>query len=1085
LVNVQPPTHEERKVVTVLFADLVGFTSRAEQMDPEDVRALLSPYYARLRAELERFGGTVEKFIGDAVMALFGAPIAHEDDPERAVLAALAIRDWVREEKRIQVRLAVSTGEALIMLGARPAEGEGMAAGDVLNTAARLQAAAPVNGILVGERTFRATRGVIEYREAKPVNARGKKELVAVWEALQAHARLGAEVPHQARTALVGRERELDVLRDTLARVRAERTPQLVTLVGVPGIGKSRLLFELSRIADAEPELISWRQGRSLPYGDGISFWALAEMVKAQAGILESDTSAEAEAKLAEMTADMVSSTPDADWVHRHLGALVGLGGGGISVGGDRRSEVFAAWRHFFEALAELRPLVLVFEDLHWADDGLLAFIDYLVEWAGDVPLLVVASARPELLARRPGWGGGKPNAVTLSLAPLSDDDTARLLGSLLGRPVLEAGQQAMLLARAGGNPLYAEQYVQMLAEHGAGRELPLPESIQGIVGARLDLLAPLEKRLLQDAAVIGKIFWPGAVAALGDGPGRGGLEEYLHGLERKQFIRRERHSSVAGETQYAFAHVLLRDVAYGQIPRAARADKHVQAADWIESLGRPEDQAEMLAHHYLSALDLARAANRDAADLAPRARPALQCAGDHAFALNAFAAAAGFYRAALALWPEDAQKQRADLLYPLALALGGSGEDADGEALELAGSALLAAGDRARAAEADARLGELWWLKGNQDRCFEHLGRAQALVRGEPASAGKAYVLSELARYRMLAGEFDVQPALEALELAEALGLDEVRAHVLITIGTGRALSGDSQSTADIKRGLEIALAGNILFAAIRGYSNLAHTAESVDGDLREGLRLALEAEKVAQRFGTKAGLRWTRGTIIGFWFELGAWDQCARAADEFLAESAAVGPHYYDAYVRGSRSWLRLARGDVEAALEDQKELLISARQAKDPQILHPALAVSAYVLAAAGRADEGQRMLDELFDAGTAVLSNLFVSFTDCILAAEILGRRDEARRWLGARRSSPWFAAARALVDQEFARAAESLDPMGAARSAALARLRAAQELVKTGRQADVDNQLRYALDFFRSVGATRFIREGEALLAASA
>ncbi|HEY1345316.1 MAG TPA: adenylate/guanylate cyclase domain-containing protein, partial [Streptosporangiaceae bacterium] len=240
LVKARPPTYEERKVVTVLFADLVGFTSRAEQMDPEDVRALLSPYYARLRAELERFGGTVEKFIGDAVMALFGAPVGHEDDPERAVRAALAIRDWVREEKRIEVRLAVNTGEALITLGARPDEGEGMAAGDVLNTAARLQAAAPVNGILVGERTYRATRRVIEYREAGPVDAKGKKELVAVWEPLRARAGPEAEGPLEARTALVGRERELDVLRDTLTRVRAERTPQLVTLVGVPGIGKSR-----------------------------------------------------------------------------------------------------------------------------------------------------------------------------------------------------------------------------------------------------------------------------------------------------------------------------------------------------------------------------------------------------------------------------------------------------------------------------------------------------------------------------------------------------------------------------------------------------------------------------------------------------------------------------------------------------------------------------------------------------------------------------------------------------------------------------------------------------------------------------
>ena len=294
LVAAEPLAREERKVVTVLFADLVGFTSRAEQMDPEDVRALLSPYYARLRSELERFGGTVEKFIGDAVMALFGAPAAHEDDPERAVRAALAIRDWAREEEQIQVRLAVHTGEALVVLGARPGQGEGMAAGDVVNTAARLQAAAPVNAVLVGERTFRQTRAVIEYRHAAPVTAKGKRDPVPVWEAVAARARLGVDVPHQARTALVGRVRELGVLRDALARVRAEHTPQLVTLVGVPGIGKSRLVFELGQVAEADPELISWRQGRSLPYGEGVSFWALAEMVKAQAGILDGDAPVEA-----------------------------------------------------------------------------------------------------------------------------------------------------------------------------------------------------------------------------------------------------------------------------------------------------------------------------------------------------------------------------------------------------------------------------------------------------------------------------------------------------------------------------------------------------------------------------------------------------------------------------------------------------------------------------------------------------------------------------------------------------------------------------------------------------------------------
>ena len=425
-------------------------------------------------------------------------------------------------------------------------------------------------------------------------------------------------------------------------------------------------------------------------------------------------------------------------------------------------------------------------------------------------------------------------------------------------------------------------------------QELPVPESVQAIIGARLDLLAQADKRLLQDAAVVGKVFWSGAVAALGGTADRRELDECLHRLERKQFVRRARRSSVAGETEYAFAHVLVRDVAYGQIPRAVRAGRHLHAAGWIESLGRPEDKAEMLAHHYLSALDLAHAANQDAADLALRARPALEGAGDRALALNAFAAAAGFYRAALGLWPQDATGQRARLLFQLALALGGAGEDGDGAALEQARSALIAAGDRARSAEAEARLGELWWLKGDRDRAFEHLRRAQELVGAEPASAAKAYVLSELARSQMLADEFDAQIAQQALDLAEQLGLAEVRAHVLITAGTGRALAGDPQGKTDIQRGLEIALDRQF---PCRGRSRLRPICQHGPSYVgrRPSLRLSawpMEAEKVAQRFGTKATVRWTRGVLICSWFELGNWDKCAPAADEFLAESAAAWP-------------------------------------------------------------------------------------------------------------------------------------------------------------------------------------------------
>ncbi len=395
----------ERKVVTVLFADLVGFTARAESLDPEDVDAFLRPYHERLRTELERWGGTVEKFIGDAVVAAFGAPIAREDDPERAVRAALAIRDWAAEQEDVEVRVAVNTGEALVSLDVRPESGEGFLSGDVVNTASRLQGAAPVNGILVGEQTHRATREVIDYRDAQPVVAKGKSEPVPVWEAVEARSRFGVDVRQHGGASLVGRARELSTLVEALERVKAERTPQLVTLVGVPGIGKSRLVWELFGTIERGDELVYWRQGRSLPYGEGVSFWALAEMVKAQAGVLDSDSPEAAGEKLHRTVVDLVGEA-DAEWVASHLRPLIGIGASSDLAGG--RDEAFAAWRRLFEALAERRPLVLVFEDLHFADDGLLDFVDELIEWTTDVPLLVLCTARPELLDRRPAWGGGK-----------------------------------------------------------------------------------------------------------------------------------------------------------------------------------------------------------------------------------------------------------------------------------------------------------------------------------------------------------------------------------------------------------------------------------------------------------------------------------------------------------------------------------------------------------------------------------------------------------------------------------------------------------------------------------------------------
>jgi len=759
------PAREERKVVTVLFADLVGFTARAEQLDPEDVRALLGPYHSYLRGELERFGGTVEKFIGDAVMALFGAPTAHEDDPERAVRAALAIRDWANEQDELQVRIAVNTGEALVALGARASEGEGMAAGDVVNTAARLQSAAPVNGILVGETTYRATSQAIEYRKAEAVEAKGKSEPIRVWEAVDARSSVGVDLV-RAHSPLVGRERELDALRDALERSRSQRQLQLVTLVGVPGIGKSRLVHELFKAVEAEPDFTIWRQGRSLPYGEGVSFWALAEIVKGQAGILESDSEEEAAGKLTAAVEKVAPDPSEVDWMASRLRSLVGLQT--EEQASASQSESFSVWRNFLEALADEHPLVLVFEDLHWADDGLLDFVDQLVEWARSASILVLCTARPELLERRPGWGGGKANAATISLPPLQDEETARLLAFLLERPVLAAETQAELLARAAGNPLYAEQYARMLEERGSVEGSDLPETVQGIIAARLDHLSEAEKTLLQNAAVVGKVFWLGSVSAPAE---RGEAEEALLRLERKELVQRARRSSVEGEAEYAFRHLLVRDVAYGQIPRAARSAKHRAAAEWVEGLGRPEDHAEMLASHYTRALEYSRAAGREDGELVGRARQALRDAGERAASLLAWPAAAGFYEAALELWPVDDPE-----LPHLRVQSGHARFYADGGGLDLLKTGvdeLTASGEPEAAARAAVIAARIHWMVGDVEHHNEYLERALGLVRDREDSAARVAALTLSVGKHGFDGRYEVviEGANDVLPDAERLG--------------------------------------------------------------------------------------------------------------------------------------------------------------------------------------------------------------------------------------------------------------------------------------------------------------------------
>jgi class 3 adenylate cyclase/tetratricopeptide (TPR) repeat protein len=1068
---------EERKVVSVLFADLVGFTSRAERLDPEDVRATLSPYYAQLRGELERHGGTVEKFIGDAVMAVFGAPVAHEDDPERAVRAGLAIRDAIVEDGRLQVRVAVTTGEALVTLGASPAEGEGMVAGDVVNTAARLQSAAPVNGILVDETTQRATRRTIDYREAEAVSAKGKAQPVPAWEAAEARSRFGVDVV-QSGAPLVGRERELDLLAGALTRARAERAPQLVTLVGVPGIGKSRLVYELQRVVDAEQEIVYWRQGRSLPYGDGVTYWALAEMAKAQAGVLESDSPEEAERKLAETVEALGLGVR----VLESLRSLVGAAG---DEGRGDRSEHFAAWRQFFESLADERPTVLVFEDLHWADDDLLDFVDHLVDWGSGVPLLVVCTTRPELLERRPGWGGGKSNALTLSVSPLSDDDTARLLAALLERAVLPAEVQASLLARAGGNPLYAEQFARLLDEVGAA-ELTLPENVQGIIAARLDGLPLPEKQLLQDAAVFGKVFWLGAVCTVA-GRERADAETALHALARKEFVRRERRPSVAGEEEYAFRHVLVRDVAYGQIPRAGRARRHEAAAGWIEALGRPDDHGEMLAHHYLQALRLAREAGAEPdQELTERARRAARDAGDRALALGAFPAAARLYEAALALTPPDADG-RPELLLAYARTRADDGGLDDAVLLE-ASEGLLREGRVEAAAEAQARLGSIWMNRADRDRALEYLEHARELVDGRPPSSEKAYVLQELARVVVMAEDFDrgIAMASESLRLAEELDVPAARARNLNTIGVARVAAGDRRGLQDLEQAVEIA-------AAVHSHEEVAALANLtwmnvVVGDLRRARPLHDRSLELARRLGVWAFIRWQEAeeVVHGYWE--GRWDDALAMTEHYLREiEGSLGGHYMEGMCRSLVAAIAVARGDEDVAWAEAQRAAADARPTKDPQTVNPALAFEAQVALAVGQTAAAAMVADELVANWRSVGIRQPHELAVAPWVFMRLGRGDEVLAALEAesRSITPWHEAARRLASGDLVDAAAIFAEIGSVPDEAYARLKAAEAFVATGDRAAADRELALALPAFAHLGAIAWTAEAESLLAESA
>jgi class 3 adenylate cyclase/tetratricopeptide (TPR) repeat protein len=956
-----PSVQEERKVVTVLFCDLVGFTSASDAVDPEDVRARIRPYHARLRQEIERYGGTVEKFIGDAVMAVFGAPVAHEDDAERAVRAGLGILDAItalnaaEPELDLQVRVGINTGEAVVAVGAQPERGEGLVTGDVVNTAARIQTVAPVNGVAVAEQTYRTTSHIFEYEPLEPVSVKGKAEALALWQAKILRIRFGTDF-HEHTTPFVGRELEKPLLIGIYERAMQRRSVQLVTIVGEPGVGKSRMAAELFAYMDAKPEIVRWRQGRCLPYGEGITFWALGEIVKREAAILESDS---AEVALQKLDAALSPDEPERQWLIQKLAPLVGV----ETDAPAERQESFTAWRRYLEGLAARRETVLVFEDLHWADEALLAFLEHLAEWSGDVPLLIICSARPELYERRPEWAAGQRNAQTINLSPLSHEETAELVSSLIASRVLTPELEQAILEQAGGNPLYAEEFVRLLSDRGlAVEEMTLPETVQALIAARLDTLAPERKSLLQDAAVIGKVFWASAVAEM-RGLDQGEVELALHELARKELVRPARTTSMEGESEYSFWHLLVRDVAYSQIPRAERARRHRAAAAWIERKAgeRVEDLAEVLAHHYLEALELAQAAGDTLHSevLVAPARRFLALAGERALGLDTAQAEARLGRS-LELTPLD-DPGWPELLVRWADAAFQAGRPA--EAAEALDRALVALRERGEA-EATARALQLRSrvsLRLGEGTLVALAAEAVELLERLPPSPALAAACAQLANAHAIVGAYPeaIAAADRARALSEALALPEP-ARALGYRGYARALLGDADGLAEMERALALLLEQEAGQEVARVRNNLAIARYPLQGPAR-ALTDFEEAIAFCEQRGLVEAAAALEDNCPELLVELGRPEEALERAARLAAVAEATGATRSLIELQATQLATRLARGEGVAS-STAPALVDRARVEGTAELIVLGLAPAAAALAVEAP-EQASALLDEL--------------------------------------------------------------------------------------------------------------------------